>query len=483
MRNIKIPAFFMSFLLIFTLIPGTLFDIKADAAFTPDIDLYSSGYYMVNLDLGTVIAAKNENEKCYPASITKLMTAIVAYENCSDLSMPMEVTYDATDEFWGNPDPNKEGASNCGLAVGQTNLTMKDCLYGLLIASGCEAGNVIGYNIGGGKIENFVAMMNKKAKEIGCTNTHFGNTHGLWQEDNYSTPYDLYLISKYIYDTLPALLDITNTYEYVMPENKYNPAPYSIYNVNALLSNVSSNPYYYEYAKGMKTGSMGEYYTKDASGAWTVYHDGFANLVSTASQNGFNYMLVTCGAPYRDSDGNRLNGHFKDTIALYKWAFRTFDMVEVMTENTFVANVKVDMGENADVVILKPSGSFSTLLPKDLDPAVIQQDVKITAERNDNEAVVAPVEKGQIMGTLTLSLDGNELWTTNLIASQGIELSRFEYTMRMINSIFDKWWFKLCVVLLALFIIADVVLNAVQKARIAKLEARKTRKANIRAKW
>ncbi len=481
MRNIKITAVFTAILFIFALIPAS---VPASAAFTPDVELYSSAYYMVNLDLGTVIAAKNENEKCYPASITKLMTAIVAYENCADLSMPMEVTYDCTNEFWEG-DPNKDGAGTAGIAVGQTDLTMKDCLYGLLIKSGCECGNIIGYNLckNKGGIPAFIEMMNKKAKEIGCRNTHFGNTHGLWQEDNYSTPYDLYLIARYIYDKLPEIVEITNTYEYIMPANKYNPSPYGIYNVNSLINNVGDNPYYYEFASGLKTGSMGEYYTKDSNGEWTVYHKGFANIVSTASQNGFNYMLVTCGAPYTDEDGNRLNGHFKDSIALYKWAFRTFDIREVMNENTFVANVKVDMGENADVAILKPAAAFSTLLPKDLDPSVIQQKITITAEKNDNDAVVAPIEKGQVMGTLELELDGDTLWTTNLVASQSIALSQFEYTMRMINSIFDKWWFRLCVAALAVLIIADVVLNTVQKARIAKMEARRARKANIRGQW
>ncbi|MBP3854293.1 MAG: D-alanyl-D-alanine carboxypeptidase [Ruminiclostridium sp.] len=479
-RNRRIQAVLMSIVILIAALP--LMTARAGAAFTPDIELYSSAYYMVNLDLETVIAAKNENERCYPASITKLMTAIVAYENCSDLSMPMEVTYDCTNEFWEG-DPNKEGAGTAGIAVGQTNLTMKDCLYGLLIKSGCEAGNIIGYNIGKGDISAFVDMMNKKAKEIGCTGTHFGNTHGLWQEDNYSTPYDLYLIARYIYDKLPELVEISNTYEYTMPANAYNPSPYSIYNVNSLINNVGDNPYYYEFASGLKTGSMGEYYTKDGNGAWTVYHPGFANIVSTASQNGFNYMLVTCGAPYTDADGNRLNGHFKDSIALYKWAFRTFDMREVINENTIVASVKVDMGENADVAILKPAAAFSTLLPKDLDPAVIQQKVTITADKNSNDAVVAPVEKGQVMGTLELLLDGESLWTSNIVASQSIELSQFEYTMRMINSIFDKWWFRLCVAALAVLIIADVILNAVQKARIARIEARRARKANIRNKW
>ncbi len=487
MRNRKIPSLFMSIMLVFLLISDSIGKTRISAAFTPDVELYSTAYYMVNLDLDTVIAKKNETERCWPASITKLMTAIVAYENCSDLEMHMDTSWECTNEFWGD-DPNKQGAGTADIAVGQTNLSMKDCLSALLIKSACEAANIIAYNIGRGseteRIPNFITMMNKKAKEIGCKGTHFGNAHGLWQEDNYSTPYDLYLIARYYYEKYPELVEISNTYEYVMPANKYNAYDYGIYNVNSLINNVSNNPYYYEYASGLKTGSMGDYYTKDSDGNWSVYHDGFANIVSTASQNGFNYILVTCGAPYRDEEGNRLNGHFKDSIALYKWAFRTFDVVPVMNDNTIVASVKVEMGENADVSLLKPAGSFSTLLPKDLDTSVIKQEVTITAEKNENEAVVAPIEKGQVMGTLKLSLDGEPLWTTNLVASQSIELSQYEYTMRMINSIFDKWWFKLCVALLVFLIIADIIMNSIQKARIARMEARKARRATAKnTKW
>ncbi len=190
-------------------------------------------------------------------------------------------------------------------------------------------------------------------------------------------------------------------------------------------------------------------------------------------------MLVTTNAPYYEEDGTRTNGHFKDHIAFYKWAFRTFDIMEVLSENTAIASVAVDMGENADVAVLKPSSSFSTLVPTSLDPKDIKQVVTITAERNDNKEVVAPIDKGQVMGTLELYLYGELLATRSLVASQRIELSQFEYTMRMINSIFDKSWFKLCIGALAVLIIADVILNAIQKSRIAKLEARQMRRGNV----
>ncbi len=477
MRNIKITAVLSAFLFTFAVFFTDIADIKAQAAFTPDVEIQSTGYYMVNLDLDTVIAAKNEHEKCYPASITKVMTAIVTLENCSDLEREVAVTYEATNEFWeGNP--NYEDAGTCGLAVGQQGLTVRDVLYGLLVRSGCEAGNVLAYNIGGGDISVFIEMMNKKAQELGMTNTHFSNTHGLWDADNYSTPYDLYLMCRYAYEKHPELIEISNTQEYVLPANQYSAEPYTIVNVNSMIRNIDDNPYYYEFASNIKTGSINVYW--DEAG---VEHEGMMNMASTATQNGFNYILVTTGAPYYDAEGNKTNAHFKDHIAMYKWAFRTFDIVEVLNEHTAITNVKVDMGENADTVILKASSAFSTLLPTNLDTSIIDQRITITAEMNDNNKVVAPIEKGQVMGTVDLVLDGEVIATRNLIASQSIALSQFEYTMRMINSIFEKDWFKLCIVSLAVLIIADVILNGVQKSRIAKLEARQKRRNNVSRKW
>lgn len=477
MRNIKITALLSAFLFTFAVFFSDLTDINAEAAFTPDVEIKSSGYYMVNLDLDTVIAAKNEHQRCYPASVTKVMTAIVAIENCSNLDKEVSITYEATNEFWEG-DPNFEGAGTAGFAAGQEGVTVRDCLYGLLVRSGCEAGNIIALNVGNGTLEGFIGMMNKKAQELGMTNTHFSNTHGLWEADNYTTPYDMYLMCRYAYENVPEFMEIANTQEYELPANRYNPTNYTIVNVNSMIRNIDDNPYYYEYAKNIKTGSIDKYW--DAQGN---EHEGFMNMASMATQNGFNYLLVTVGAPYYNADGERTNAHFADHIAMYKWAFRTFDIIEVINEHTVISNVKVDMGEESDTAILKPASSFSTLLPTNLDTSVIDQKITITADTNDNNAVVAPIEKGQVMGTLELIMDGEVIATRNLIASQSISLSQFEYTMRMINSIFDKSWFRLCIAALAVLIIINLILNGIQKSRIAKMEARQRRRNNINKKW
>ena len=239
MRNAKIFSFVAAFIFSACFFISCGGEVNAVSGFEPDFTVASEGVFMINTDTDIVVLQKNADKKFYPASTTKIMTCIVALENISDLDQKVRITYDATNEFWEG-DPNKDGAGTCGIAVGQTNLTMRDCLYGLLVKSGCEAGNVIALNICD-SIADFVNLMNKKAAEIGCKDTHFGNTHGLWQTDNYSTPYDLYLIGRYAYDKVPQVIEIANQQEIVMPENKYNPAPYTYVNVNSMIRNISNN--------------------------------------------------------------------------------------------------------------------------------------------------------------------------------------------------------------------------------------------------
>ena len=125
-------------------------------------------------------------------------------------------------------------------------------------------------NIIAGSIPDFVAMMNAKAAEIGCTGTHFANTHGLYSEDNYTTARDLYLITRYAMDNYPGFMTICSTTDYKMPANSANPDGYTIHTTNHLMVDGS---YYYEGVEGVKTGSINEYYEyKD--GAWDTANPG-----------------------------------------------------------------------------------------------------------------------------------------------------------------------------------------------------------------
>ena len=156
-------------------------------------------------------------------------------------------------------------------------------LHGLMIRSGNDASLVLADYVCNGDINQFVEMMNQKAQELGCQDTHFTNPHGLHDENHYTTARDLYLITKYAM-TLPNFMEISSKVSYVLPATNKQETR-RITTTNHLINQNAEGNYYYMYAKGIKTGA----------------HDqaGYC-LVSTAIRNGYSYMCVALGAPSVD---------------------------------------------------------------------------------------------------------------------------------------------------------------------------------------
>ena len=464
MRNAKIFSFVAAFIFSACFFISCGGEVNAVSGFEPDFTVASEGVFMINTDTDIVVLQKNADKKFYPASTTKIMTCVVALENISDLDQKVRITYDATNEFWEG-DPNKEGPSNAALEVGQENITYRDCLYTLMVSSACESANILAINTCG-SIEAFVAKMNEKAAQLGCANTHFSNTHGLWEEDNYSTPYDMYLISKYACEKVAGFMEICDTVSWDLPANKYNPDGYTKYTTNVLLRNVADNPFYYEYAHGIKTGSIDYYWDKEGN-----KHTGGRCLVSTAKKNGYNYMLVTMQAPYFNEAGESYNFAADDHVKLYNWAFDTFQYTTVLTKKDVITEVAVEQGDGADHVTLSPAEDFSTLLPDYLDLTTVQTVI------DKKDKVVAPVKKGDVMGSVELRLGGETLTKVDLIATRSVDRSQIAYIAEQVKSVIDTGWFKACVVALVLLIIADIVLICIRRRQIRIEEKRKARKS------
>ena len=157
-----------------------------DATKTLDLELYSSSAVLVDVQSGTVLAEKGMDEKIYPASMTKVMTLLVAAENLPDLDATFTMTQAIIDPIY------LAGASMAGFVDGET-VTMRDLLYGAVVPSGAEATEALAQAVAGSE-EAFVAMMNEKAAALGLTNTHFMNTSGLHDENHYSTVREIALI-------------------------------------------------------------------------------------------------------------------------------------------------------------------------------------------------------------------------------------------------------------------------------------------------
>lgn len=263
----------------------------------PDGPVVSSQSAIVmDVDSGAVLYAKNIDEKLYPASTTKIMTCLLAVEN-AQMNENVEFSYDAV---FGVP---RDG-SNMGIDVGEI-LPMEDCLYGILVGSANEVAAAVGEHVGG-DTETFLQMMNDRADELGCKNTHFMNANGLHDENHYTTAYDLALIARAFFSN-DYLANIANTPRVHFEPTATQPDDFYLNNKNKLVTGEIK----YEYYLGGKTG-----YTNDAR----------QTLVSCAEKDGMRLVCVVMKEETPDQ--------FNDTVTLFNYGFSNFKKVKVSEVET-----------------------------------------------------------------------------------------------------------------------------------------------------
>lgn len=448
----KKTAVFLAAIMIFAL----FIPVKASAiTFTPNFTVTSEAAVLINLDKDITVYEKNPTKKMYPASLTKIMTAIVVLDNVKDLdNTTFEAPLVVFDELYG------QGASAVGYSRGEIS-TVSDLMYSMLMYSACESAGILAYNVGGESIPNFVSMMNDKAAEIGCTGTNFTNPHGLYDDNQYTNARDMALIAQYAVENYPKFVEIACTTEYVMGATNYQAEGWAtIYHTNKMLSTGSD--YYYQYARGIKTGTL------DESGR---------NLISMARRDGNNYLLCTMGAPLRDADGNTTNEQYVDQKNIYEWAFNNFSFEKIVSTSQEITEVPVLLGQDKDHVLLVPAEDYSTLWPATLDISNLKTEINTEDYTNEDGSVIAPVTKGQKLGTYTLSLSGETLCTIDLVAKDDVELSQLDYNIMKAKAFVGSFWFKLAaviaVVLIAAYIIIYIAATKKRRRRMKKVSGKR----------
>lgn len=200
----------------------------------------SASAVVMDMDSGAFLYSKQATEKMYPASTTKIMTTLLLIENCDldDTITFSEIVYDL-----------EEGSSHLGIQPGE-EMSIRDAAYGIMLASANDISNGIAEYIAG-SISGFADMMNQKAAELGCVNTHFSNPHGLYSDDHYTCAYDMALIAKAAYDN-PTFCEIVGTKEYLIPETNLSEEARSFLNHHKMMQGDSE--YYKEWCTGGKTG-------------------------------------------------------------------------------------------------------------------------------------------------------------------------------------------------------------------------------------
>lgn len=360
--------------------------------------VYSPACILIDADSGKILYSKNANTKMYPASTTKIMTAILTLENCK----LDDVAIASHNAVYSIP----YGYSVATIQEGE-ELTIEQLLNVLLIPSANDAAVVLAEHIAG-SVEAFSDMMNSKAVELGCKNTHFVNPNGIHDEEHYSTAYDLALIGKYAmqFDTFRTIVQKTS---YSLSKtNKYDKEDRLFNTTNDLIKkNYSSSPtnYYYQYATGAKTG-----YTDAAKSC----------IVATATKDDISLIAVVL---HSGTTAEGLSQRALDCKTLFEYGFNNYSIKSIAEKDSVAEQISVkNSTKETESLDLLYSDDLSGLVPDDVDISTIAPNIKLT------ENLSAPILEGTNLGTITYTIDGFD-YSCNLIASHTVYKSNFTKTL------------------------------------------------------
>jgi D-alanyl-D-alanine carboxypeptidase (penicillin-binding protein 5/6) len=348
------------------------------------LDLASQAAIICDASSGKIIYEKNANEIHYPASTTKIMTALLTIENC-DLDEIATVSEHAVNII-------KSGYVTASLQPGE-QISVKDLLYALLLKSANEAANVLAEHVAG-SIEDFADMMNQRASELGCENTHFVNPNGVHDENHYSTAYDMFLIAQECMKN-ETFRKYVSTTSYTLPATeKWPTADRYCKNTNDMIQ--PNSKYYYEGAIGIKTG-----FTTEAKNC----------LISAVNKNGFECIAVVLGA---GTNSAGLSERYLDTKALFDYAYENYSVQTLVTKNTVIDTIKIKNGT-------RDSRNLNLQLADDISATCENgfeiNDISPKIELDDN--LTAPIIMGTKVGSVSYEIDGTT-YTQDLVAGSTV---------------------------------------------------------------
>ena len=350
---------FLTLFLCLCLLTG-IFPMTAFAApeWTENVSIEAEGGIVIDADTGTVIYGKNIHQTYFPASITKILTALLVIENC-DL--------DETVTFSQNAVYNVEsGSSNMSMETGD-QLSVRDCLYGLMLQSANEVANALAEHVAG-SMEEFAVMMNEKAASLGCVDSNFANPSGLNNPDHYTSAYDMALISKAAFEN-PTFVEIDSTTYYEIPKTIRNTEGRTIYAHHSMLKKNDSR--YYPGVIGGKTG-----YTSLAGNT----------LVTCAERDGMKLITVI------------LNGHqthYADTKALLDFGFENFQSLRIADHETTFTSLENDMTiaglPSSNLAAISIGKDARITLPKSASFSDASSSISFDMKPEDPENAIAKV--------------------------------------------------------------------------------------------
>lgn len=379
-KKLNYRRFICMLLCMFSLFQVNPVKVSATEYWPEGPEVQSPSVILMEMSTGTILYEKDSMSKNYPASITKIMTTLVVLENC-DLNEVVTFSDEAID--------NTEG-SGIARDYGE-QMTVEQCLYAVMLASANECAYAVAEHVAG-SMDKFVDMMNDKAAELGCTNTHFCNPHGLFTEDHYTSCHDMALIAKAAYENETFRI-ITGTARYTIPPTNKHEEPTELQNHNEMLFPWQTLKYRYDSCTGGKTG-----YTDVAR----------STLVTFAERDG---MSLVCVVMHTESPNQ-----WMDSISLFDYGFDNFQIYNIADNET-----KYDTSEAIEVGALNHNKSFVSI---DEEAGII---LPKTNEFSDAVSEITYGEKGDsVVGTIDYTYAGHQVGKADIVRT-GIEVEGFVF--------------------------------------------------------
>lgn len=373
---------------------------------TSDVEVYAESACLIDVNTGKTLYSKSSSKKMYPASTTKLLTAIVVLERCQDLNAKAKVSYYAIHSV-----PYTYSIANL---YANEEISINDLLYSLLVASANDSAFVLAEYIANGgnnyntdsssdtkasftnSISVFSDMMNNKAKEIGCINSNFVNPNGIHNEDHYSTADDLALIGKYAYN-MPEIMVIVGTTQYYLPHTDLYDKDRNYSTTNALLR--SSKKTYYQYANGLKTG-----YTDAAQYC----------IIASAKKDD---RSLICVVLHSENTTDSVTSREMDCIRLFEYGFNRYSNTTLSEKGNVSRTIKVINGT-------KESNDLNLICENNIDVLIKTGEVLDVTPTIKISKFLAPIAEGEVVGTITYVVDGIT-YTSNLTAEHDVYSSTY----------------------------------------------------------
>ncbi len=433
-------------------------------SFSTDLEIRAKAAMLIELNSNTLLYEYQKDKQVYPASLTKIMTCMLAIEhgNPDDILTVSETALQNLSIF----------GSSAGLLEGE-ELPLKELLYCIMVSSANEGCNVIAEYIAD-DIPAFIDLMNQKAKELGMNSTHFANAHGLHDENHYTTAYDLSLLARWAWQN-PQFREYATTTKHVVPATNISDAR-TLYSTNYLTATDVESKYYYSRAKGIKTG-----FTTPAGGC----------LISTASDGNLEFMSIVLGcSPQTADNGNYGDERFVETKKLFEYGFENVDYVQILTDTKMVDMQDVLYSDGRRSVVIRASEDVTVLMPISSNLSGLEFKVEY-----DSYPLAAPLKEGQQVGVVKAYYDGRLVATCPAVTLTAVERSTAEYVSEKVSDTVDTvatgigkaasatkswlakhWYLFIPLILVAVLLIALLIIRAVNIRKAKKRRAERRRR-------